>query len=279
MMTAQRRKPARLTARTADKHVLYELSVQGPEDDSKFFARHFKKCTGRPMRRFREDFCGTSILSCHVVKNHRDNHALGVDLDQPTLDWGHKNNLSKLTEHQRDRVKLVRANVLDIQEPKSDLIVALNFSYCVFKTRQTLLEYMKNARRSLVPGGLLMMDAWGGSETQVEQTEEREIDTEDGATFTYIWDQADFDPLTYHITCKIHFEFDDGSRMRNAFTYEWRLWTLPELREILLEAGFKDIHVLWECTDQDTMEGNGVFRRIKRGDPDPAWIAYVVGVA
>ena len=67
--------------------------------------------------------------------------------------------------------------------------------------------------------------------------------------------------------------------MRNAFIYEWRLWTLPELREILLEAGFKDIHVLWECTDQDTMEGNGVFRRIKRGDPDPAWLAYIVGSA
>ena len=43
------------------------------------------------------------------------------------------------------------------------------------------------------------------------------------------------------------------------------------------EAGFMDVHVLWEGTDHDTGEGNGVFRRVKRGDPDEAWIAYVVG--
>jgi len=27
--------------------------------------------------------------------------------------------------------------------------------------------------------------------------------------------------------------------MKNAFTYTWRMWTLPEIREILIEAGFK----------------------------------------
>ena len=65
--------------------------------------------------------------------------------------------------------------------------------------------------------------------------------------------------------------------MRNAFVYDWRLWTIPELREIMQEAGFVDIHILWEGTERDTGEGNGVFRRVKRGDPDEAWIAFVVG--
>ena len=283
MSTRQLRKSQKLTARSADKHRLYELSVQGPEEDSRFFARHFKRCTGRPMRRFREDFCGTAILSCHVVKNHRENHALGIDLDARTLGWGRVHNLSQLTEHQRDRVTLVKANVLDVRHPRSDVIVALNFSYCVFKTRPELLEYVQNAHRSLAEGGMFLVDAWGGSETQVEQTEEREIDVDeddkDAPTFTYVWDQADFDPVSYSTTCKIHFEFEDGTRMKNAFVYEWRLWTLPELREIFEEAGFRDIHVLWEATDRETMEGNGVFRKVARGDPDPAWIAYVAGLA
>ena len=127
-------------------------------------------------------------------------------------------------------------------------------------------------RRTSGGRGRARSDAWGGSETQEVQEEERE---QEG--FSYIWDQDDFDPLTYNTICKIHFEFEDGSRMRNAFVYDWRLWTLPELREIMDEAGFVDVHVLWEGTELDTGEGNGVFRRVKRGDPDEAWIAYVVG--
>ena len=40
------KKPA-LTARTADKHVLYQRSVQAPEADAATYARWFKKYTGR----------------------------------------------------------------------------------------------------------------------------------------------------------------------------------------------------------------------------------------
>lgn len=29
--------------------------------------------------------------------------------------------------------------------------------------------------------------------------------------------------------------------LRRAFRYHWRLWTLPELREMLLAAGFDDV--------------------------------------
>ena len=35
----------------------------------------------------------------------------------------------------------------------------------------------------------------------------------------------------------------------------------------------------WEDTDTETNEGNGNFRRVKKGHADPAWIAYVVGTA
>ena len=59
-----------LTARTADKHVLYQLSVQAPELDAKTYARWFKRYTGRDLRSLREDFCGTAVLACHHVKNH-----------------------------------------------------------------------------------------------------------------------------------------------------------------------------------------------------------------
>ena len=38
------------------------------------------------------------------------------------------------------------------------------------------------------------------------------------------------------------------------------MWSLPEIREILKEVGFKESHVYWEGTDEDG-EGDGVFTR------------------
>ena len=262
----------KLTARTADRHVLYQESVQAPEEDAHFFARYYKKYTGKPLRVFREDFCGSAILSCEFVRRHRDNRAIGVDLHGPTLEWARKHNVSSLEPEQQKRVSLVRGNVLDVSYPKAELIAALNFSYSVFKTRKDFAAYIKNAFKALKPGGLFALDAWGGGQAQFLMKEKKKVK---GAT--YVWHQADFDPITHHILCKIHFEFKDGSKMKNAYIYDWRLWTLPEMRELMADAGFRDVHVLWEGTDKKTGEGNGVFRRVERGGDEEAWIAYVIG--
>lgn len=271
-MAKKKKKKPKPTARTADKHVLYEQSVQAPEEDAKFFSRYYKKYTGEPLRLFREDFCGTATLSCHVVRLHRENEAIGVDLDAPTLDWARRHNVLALEPEARERVRLVRGNVLDVRSPKAQMVAALNFSYSVFKTRAVMGRYIENAYASLQKGGLFVMDAWGGGQAQFIMKERRRQ-----KGFTYVWDQAHFDPITHHMICKIHFEFRDGTRMKNAFVYDWRLWTLPELRELMEEAGFEDVHVLWEGTDRETGEGNGVFRRVGRGGDEEAWIAYVIG--
>ena len=73
----------------------------------------------------------------------------------------------------------------------------------------------------------------------------------------------------------IHFKFSDGSQIKNAFSYDWRLWTLPELQEILAEAGFDGSTVYWQGTDEDG-EADGDFQPSTEGEPDAAWIAYVV---
>lgn len=263
----------RLTARTADKFDLYMRSVQAPETDSRFLARYFRKVAGRPAHRLREDFAGTAALACEFVKLHATNTALAVDLDGPTLEWGRQHNVARrLRAEQQTRVRLLRADVLSVQRPQVDILVAMNFSYFIFKTRPQLLRYLRNCRRSLVDDGMLFLDIWGGSATQEEQEERRQID----GGFTYVWDQHRFDPLTYHTECRIHFEFADGSRMRNAFVYDWRFWTPPELSELVQEAGFSEHHFLWEQTDRSNGQGNGVFRRVSKGDADPAWIAYLV---
>ncbi|MEZ5963617.1 MAG: class I SAM-dependent methyltransferase [Planctomycetota bacterium] len=272
---AKSRSPKRrsaLTARTADKFVLYSKAVQAPDTDTAFMASYYRKLTGKAAHAFREDFCGTAALSCHWVQRHPRNTALGVDLDGPTLAWGKEHHVAALLDDdQRQRLTLLQANVLDVQRPAVDILCALNFSYFIFKTRDEMRRYFVNCRRSLKKDGMLFLDLWGGSETQNEQTDRRRC-----GGFTYLWDQHEFDPLTYHSTCRIHFEFKDGSKMRNAFVYEWRLWTPPELTELLGEAGFSDWHFLWEGTNHRTGSGNGVYRKVERGSADRAWIAYLV---
>ncbi len=265
-----------LTAKTADKHVLYQLAVQAPADDCGFLARQFRRHAGRPLRVLREDFCGTALLSCQHVRRHRDNRALGIDLSRATLAWAERHNLAALTAAQRPRVQLVLGDVRAIRSPRADVGVALNFSYSVFKTRADMLAYLRAARDGLAADGMYFLDAWGGSDTQREITDRRRI-REDGHRFTYLWEQMSFDPITHRSRCAIHFAFDDDTALRDAFTYDWRLWTLPELQELMAEAGFADVHVLWEGTDPRTNRGNGSYRRARRGDADPAWIAYVVG--
>jgi len=62
--------------------------------------------------------------------------------------------------------------------------------------------------------------------------------------------------------------------MKNAFVYDWRVWTLPELTEMLSEAGFNPT-VYWEGTDKNN-EGNGIFTPATQGEADAGWVVYIV---
>lgn len=263
----------RFTARTADRHELYMLAVQSPDLDAAFYARWFKRYTGRQLRVLREDFCGTAAMACHHVLRHRDNRAIGVDMHWPTLAWGRIHNVRKLlSPEQQKRLSLRQANVLDVRAPKADAILALNFSYSVFKTRQALAAYVQNSFRSLRPGGLLFLDAWGGPDVMRQV-----VDRHRRPGFVYLWEQQRYDPIKNEIRCAISFEFPDGTRFREAFVYDWRLWTLAELRELFAEAGFVAVDVLWECGHKKTGHGNGVFRKKQVGEMDEAWVSIVVG--
>ncbi len=258
-----------LTAATSDKHWLYERSVQNPEAEIDFIDHVFASEYDRKPELLREDFCGTAFLSCEWVAHRAGNSALGVDLDGPTLDYGREHHLSKLGDR-AERVTLVQDDVRAVQSPKADVLAATNFSWWGFHTRTALLEYMVNCRASLRDEGMLMLDIYGGPEAQVPQFEERECEG-----FTYVWDQDVFNPITHEYQCKIHFHFPDGSEMNNAFEYDWRLWMIPEVRDLLLEAGFHKVDVYWEGADEDG-EPDGEFVVSEEGDTSPAWVAYIV---
>jgi SAM-dependent methyltransferase len=260
---------AKLTARTADKHWLYEESVQNPPEEIRFINRVFKKEYGRKPCFLREDFCGTANLCSHWVRRRKKNTAMGIDLHGPTLQWGREHNL-KPHGPAAKRVQLVQDDVRNVHGPACDVLAAQNFSWWTFKTRSELLAYLRHAHSCMKPEGLFLMDIYGGPEAQIPQIEERE---QEG--FTYVWDQDTFNPITHEIRCIIHFNFEDGSEIKRAFTYDWRLWTLPETRDLLAEAGFRKTLVYWEIADSDG-EPSGIFRPSLKGDLAPAWVAYLV---
>jgi hypothetical protein len=260
-------------AKRADRYVLYQEAVQDPESDVSRMRRMYERHFDRAPSRLREDFCGTALLACAWVRDRRHHEATGIDLDPDPLAWGRKHNLSRLDPEQLRRLRLVEGDVLRVRDRPADLIAAFNFSYSVFKEREELLHYFKRARAGLAPEGIFVLDAYGGPEAQ-----ERRAETREYKGFDYVWDQDLFDPITHHTQCLIHFEFDDGSRLHRAFEYDWRLWMLPELRDLLIEAGFDTVEVYWEGMERDTEEPNGIFRVRKHAEDDPAWIAYVVAV-
>jgi len=271
----QRRKGAsrsRYTASTSDKYDLYQKAVQSPKTDVDWLARVFRATRERNALSFREDFCGTGLLSAHWIQRGRDCTAEGFDIDPEPVAWGLAHNFEPLgAVAQRYTVHLK-----DVRSPSPkpvDLRVAQNFSYCVFKTRRELMRYFRAARESLAQDGLFVIDLHGGSEATEELTETRRC-----GGFTYEWDQASFYPGTAEYRCYIHFSFPDGTALKRAFTYDWRMWYLTELKDALLEAGFARVDSYFEGTDKKGTGGDGVFRKGLRGENCLSWIAYLVGL-
>lgn len=268
-------KEKKTLAEKADKYDCYQLSVQTPDHEVEFFTRAYRDCFASSPISLREDFCGTFAICCQWAQSSPDRTAVGVDLCEETLQWGRDHNLQSIDESARDRVTLVQDDVRTQGDPV-DVVSAQNFSFWIFKTRVEVVEYFRVVFANLKPNGVFVMDMMGGSECLEEgHTDKRKIKGGKKG-FRYEWEQARFDPITHDATFRIHFQFADKSKLRNAFVYEWRFWTMPEVREMLAEAGFDRSWVYWENEDDDG-EGDGTYDRAANGTADPSWICYVVG--
>ncbi len=190
----------------------------------------------------------------------------------PRFDPSPRRALKMLKPDAAERVHIIHDDVLNVTKPKVNVVGAFNFSYFIFKTFPELVAYFQSVKASLLPKGIFILDAYGGTEAPEPMEEETKYDG-----FTYIWDQASYNPVNDHTVCHIHFKFPDRTMLRKAFTYDWRLWTLGSIQDALIAAGFKSTEVYWEGTDKDG-DGNGVYRLCKKAENSPGWNAYILGL-
>ncbi|MBU0677221.1 MAG: class I SAM-dependent methyltransferase [Verrucomicrobia bacterium] len=277
-----KKKQEDISAFWKDPHVLYEEAVQSAGTDLDFVQRVWRKRRHRPLRLLREDFCGTAALACEWVKRNPENRAWGVDLDLETLNWGHRHHLSKLGRT-AERVILINDDVMTASTPPVDAAVAFNFSYSIFKEREVLRRYFFHVFSELAEDGIFVMDVFGGTLATQTNKEKRKVKASKGPdgkkvpAFRYYWEHEHFNVVNHDIMCHIHFKLHDGTMIKKAFTYDWRLWSLQEMKEILLEVGFSQADVYIHGWDEDG-ESDDIFRLRKRYENVEGWVAYMVAL-
>ena len=260
-----------------NKYLYYENSVQTPEEHVHIFERMFHELRGKSAISLREDFCGTFLISCEWVKSNVNRVAVGVDLDPEPLAYGKKKGFLTLKPTEKKRVKLLLDDVCKTTTQKFDIIGAGNFSFYIFKQREALRRYFKAALSSLNSSGIHVLEMAGGPGFITKGKEQKTYTVDEIGRYTYYWDQKSFDPVNRYGNYAIHFKSPDGTLHKDCFTYDWRVWTIPEVKELMLEAGFSRVAVYWEGMGKNG-EGSGEYLRTESGDNAFSWIAFVVGI-
>ena len=214
---------------------LYELTVQAP----RVSAELLRDVHGASPRVLGEDFAGSGALSRAWVELVPDGRAFAVDRDA--------RNLARAV-HPR-----VEAHVLDVRSPEvrrlgpCDVVHAGNFSLGELHERAELVGWARASHSRLARGGIVAADTYGGeSAWRVGSLERRRV-LEDGREIRWVWDQRSADPRTAEVVNALSFRVLRAgvvvSEMPDAFVYRWRLWSVPELVDVLCEVGFVDVTV------------------------------------
>lgn len=249
-----------------DKFTMYEIAVTNAAGLAAFFAS-----LAPHARVLREDFSGTAALARAwlALPNAR---AIAVDIDRSvTRRIPASENITVVTSDAR-RCTLT-----------CDVLAATNFACGYLHTREQLLAYLRHARRCLKPKGLFICDMYAGSSAFVadEQRVVTRVPPAFGSgTFVYIWEQRSVDITTGMVHNAIHFELPRPKRtplvIKDAFTYHWRIWSPAELRDAMLEAGFKRVDIYDRIGDAIDQHGRMYTHPLGEGDEidDPAVLYF-----
>lgn len=257
--------------------MLYERCVSQPVPMARFLrAAH----GGRP-RILGEDFSGSGALARAWANLDPRCRSIAVDQDAKAL--------RVLTHLAGDApVEPVRADVLAVRS-RVDILTCTNFPIMYWHTREALVKYLRRARQRLNPRGILVCDLYGGSDAMTTGRYTQMLKGDDGERIEYTWEQCEANPLTGRVRNAIHFRVTPRTRgkdrsprprpveYRSAFEYDWRLWSIPELRDAMHEAGFARVEIYARLGDALDQHGKVLVSPTTDPSdlPDP-WVVYVV---
>lgn len=250
-----------------DKYDLYTLCVQDPPR----YVRFLRAIHGGKPNVLRDDFAGPGAIALAWARSDSARRAVAVDADPVPL---------RKAKHPR-----VKVDVVDVRKTKTtaDIVTSLNFGVCELHTRRQLMVYLKNARKTLKAGGVIVCDLYGGATAMKRGAWKQERVSPSGQRVVYTWEQVEAEPTTGMVRNNIHFALlnargKETEQFERAFEYNWRLWTIAELREAMLEAGFESVDVYDRIGSAVDGDGNMFVEPVEVDQPlDKSWVVYVAG--
>ena len=244
---------------------LYERAAQSPERQARFV----EAIAGETARCLAEDFSGAGALSIAWAGLSGAHVASALDRDLFPLEL-----LRERADRAgvSDRVEIIEGDATAASHG-ADVIAVFNFSVGYFHERPQLAAYLRSARERLGEKGVFVCDIYGG----IDQFErgESELDLSDGAR--YIWEQREADPLTGRVVNAMHFFLDSGEEYRDAFVYDWRLWSPAELADVMLEAGFASVEHYDRLGDAEFDDGALLVSPARGDELDENYVLYIAG--
>lgn len=238
---------------------LFDLCVaDGPRTVEFLLALH----EGSP-RVLREEFCGLAGLSRAWLQRVEGGDAVAVD--------------PAAKPHTVGGVKVVPRSAR-----KADVTALAGFSVGNLHTRHALVRFLSGARQRLARKGLLTLDLYGGTRAFQVGEHIRTLTGPAGERVEYTFEQREADAANGMVTNALSFTVRDKRKSRaavheDALVYRWRLWSPPEVRDALADAGFRKVE-LYERSEGD--EGELLIRPL--GDPSELpddWVLSIVARA
>ncbi len=269
--TTVRKAPAKQSsaapAPRLDKYALYERCVTDPARLIPFLdAVH-----GGGPATLREDFSGPAPLARAWAARSGRHSAVAVDNDPDPL-----------AHAAAERVRTVCADVLDADD-RAEILAATNFPLGYCHTRRDLLTYLKHARGCLRRGGIFVADMYGGSDAFSPLSLTQKLKGPASEAIEYTWTQKEADHLTNRVIDTLSFKVTPRGKgakaytLNDAFVYDWRLWSIPELTDAMHDAGFSAVEVYSDLGDAIDQDGNLLVRPVEPGELDDNFVVYFVG--
>jgi hypothetical protein len=154
-----------------------------------------------------------------------------------------------------------------------------NFSIGEIHSRRDLVRYLSRSRSRLRPGGVFVCDTYGGQSAFTTGAVQRLHQGPEPFQTRYTWEQREANPLTGEVVNALHFRvLRTGTvelELTNAFVYHWRLWSVPELRDAMAQAGFASTEVYDKVPDAVDQDGRVYVRPAE--EVEESFIVCVAG--